>query len=138
MVRLAAGVTVHDMTVPRTRLAEALRGAWDIAQKYGVVIGGAAHAGDGNLHPLVLYDPRDPEEAGRAHKADKEIVELCVSLGGTLTGEHGVGLEKRDKMPMQFSPDDLAAMRLVKRALDPEGMLNPGKVLPSGVLGAES
>ena len=131
MVRLAAGVTVHDMTVPRTRLSEALRGAWDIAQRHGVVIGGAAHAGDGNLHPLVLYDPKDPDEAGRAHQADKEIVELCVRLGGTLTGEHGVGLEKRDKMPAQFAEEDLAAMWQVKRALDPEGLLNPGKVLPS-------
>jgi FAD/FMN-containing dehydrogenase len=130
MVRLAAGVTVHDMTVPRTRLSEALRGAWDIAQRHGVVIGGAAHAGDGNLHPLVLYDPKDPDEARRAHEADTEIVELCVSLGGTITGEHGVGLEKREKMRAQFGEDDLAAMRLVKRALDPQGLLNPGKLLP--------
>lgn len=130
MVRLASGVTVHDMTVPRTRLAEALRGAWDIAQRYGLLIGGAAHAGDGNLHPLVLYDPKDAEEAERAHKADREIVELCVRLGGTLTGEHGIGLEKRDYMPLLYGDDDLELMRVAKRALDPDGLLNPGKLLP--------
>lgn len=130
MVRLASGCSVHDMTVPRTRLAEALKGAWEIAQRHGVKIGGAAHAGDGNLHPLVLYDPKDPEESSRAHQADREIVELCVRLGGTLTGEHGIGLEKRDYMPLLYGSDDLELMRLLKHTLDPSGMLNPGKVLP--------
>lgn len=130
MVRLSAGCTVHDLTVPRTRLAETLRGVWDIAQRYGLKIGGAAHAGDGNLHPLVLYNPRDPEEMERLHHADREIVEMCVQMGGTLTGEHGIGLEKRDYMPLLFGETDLAAMRLVKAAFDPDGILNPGKVLP--------
>lgn len=130
MVRLAAGCTVHDMTVPRTRLAETLRGVWDIAVKHGVRIGGAAHAGDGNLHPLVIYDPRDADELARAHQANREIVELCIRMGGTLSGEHGIGLEKRDYMPLLFDEADLAAMRLIRSAFDPNGLLNPGKLLP--------
>ena len=130
MVRLAAGCTVHDLTVPRTKLAEALRRVWDIAVAHRVRMGGAAHAGDGNLHPLVIYDPRNADELARAHQTDREIVELCVQLGGTITGEHGVGLEKRDYMPLLFSETDLAAMRLIRSTFDPDGLLNPGKLLP--------
>ncbi len=130
MVRLAAGCTVHDMTVPRTKLAETLRGVWDIAVSHGVRIGGAAHAGDGNLHPLVIYDPKNADEMARANQANHEIVELCVQMGGTITGEHGVGLEKRDYMPLLFDESDLAAMRLIRSVFDPDGLLNPGKLLP--------
>lgn len=130
MVRLGSACTVHDTTVPRTRLAETLRRVWDIAAKHGIRIGGAAHAGDGNLHPLVVYDPRDPDEVERAHRADREIVELCVAMGGTLTGEHGVGLEKRDYMPLLFGEAELELMHRIKRVFDPDGLLNPGKVLP--------
>ncbi|MCL4369613.1 MAG: FAD-binding oxidoreductase, partial [Chloroflexi bacterium] len=97
---------------------------------HGVRIGGAAHAGDGNLHPLVIYDPKNADETARARQANHEIVELCVQMGGTITGEHGVGLEKRDYMPLLFNESDLAAMRLIRRVFDPDGLLNPGKLLP--------
>ncbi len=130
MVKLAMGSTVHDTTVPRTKLAETLRQVRDIADHYRIRVGTAAHAGDGNLHPLVVYDPRDLEEVERVHSADKEIVRLCVAMGGTLSGEHGVGIEKRDYMPLLFTEDELAHMREIKRIFDPEGLLNPGKLLP--------
>ncbi|MHB0869357.1 MAG: FAD-binding oxidoreductase, partial [Chloroflexota bacterium] len=114
----------------RTRLAETLHKVREIARKYGLTIGTAAHAGDGNLHPLVVYHPEDPEELERVHRADREIVELCVEMGGTLTGEHGIGLEKRDYMPLLFGDLELDLMRQLKGVFDPEGLLNPGKLLP--------
>lgn len=130
MVKLAMGSTVHDTTVPRTRLAETLRQVRDIADKHGIRVGTAAHAGDGNLHPLVVYDPRDADEVERVRRADKEIVRLCVAMGGTLSGEHGVGIEKRDYMPLLFGDAELDHMRQIKRIFDPDNLLNPGKLLP--------
>ncbi len=130
LVSLAAGASIHDTTVPRTRLAETLHQVMEIARRYRLTVGTAAHAGDGNLHPLVVFDPTDSEEVERVHRADREIVKLCVDMGGTLTGEHGIGLEKRDYMPLLFGPLELDLMRQIKRAFDPEGLLNPGKLLP--------
>ncbi|MGE5619884.1 MAG: FAD-binding oxidoreductase [Sphingomonadaceae bacterium] len=130
LVSLAPGSSIHDTTVPRTRLAETLHKVREIAQRYGLTIGTAAHAGDGNLHPLVVYDTEDPEEMERVRRADREIVELSVEMGGTLTGEHGIGLEKRDYMPLLFGDLELNLMRQLKRVFDPEGLLNPGKLLP--------
>jgi glycolate oxidase len=130
MVSMAAGASIHDTTVPRTKLAETLHRVREIARKYRLRIGTAAHAGDGNLHPLVVFDPMDPDEVERAHRADREIVELCVAMGGTLTGEHGIGSEKRDYMPLLFGPLELELMRQIKRVCDPQGLLNPGKLLP--------
>ncbi len=130
LVSLSTGASIHDTTVPRTRLAEALHQVREIARRHRLTIGTAAHAGDGNLHPLVVFDPTDSEEVERVHRADREIVKLCVDMGGTLTGEHGIGLEKRDYMPLLFGSLELDLMRRIKRAFDPEGLLNPGKLLP--------
>ncbi len=130
MVSMATGASIHDTTVPRTRLAETLHQVMEIAHRHRVTVGTAAHAGDGNLHPLIVFDPADPDEVERVHRADREIVELCVAMGGTLTGEHGIGLEKRDYMPLLFGELELDLMRQIKRAFDPEGLLNPGKLLP--------
>ncbi len=130
LVRLSLGSTVHDTTVPRTRLAETLREVRAIADRYRITVGTAAHAGDGNLHPLVVFDPFDRDEVERAHRVDREIVQLCIDMGGTLTGEHGVGTEKRDYMPLLFGEPELGLMRQIKKTFDPEGLMNPGKVLP--------
>ncbi len=130
LVSLALGSSIHDTTVPRTKLAETLHKVKEIATRYRLTIGTAAHAGDGNLHPLIVFDPDDPEVVERVHQADREIVRLCVEMGGTLTGEHGIGLEKRDYMPMLFGDLELDLMRRLKRAFDPEGLMNPGKLLP--------
>ncbi|TET67017.1 MAG: FAD-binding oxidoreductase, partial [Dehalococcoidia bacterium] len=92
-----------------------------------------AHAGDGNLHPLVLFDAKNPDEAVAAKKAGEEILDICIAMGGTITGEHGIGLEKLDAMPRMFDPADMAAMRKVKMTFDPDDVLNPGKMLPPDV-----
>ncbi len=121
---------VCDGTVPRTRLPEVLKKVTEIGKKYNLPIGNVFHAGDGNLHPLILFDYRDEEETGRVKKAGTEILRLCVDVGGTISGEHGIGLEKLEEMSFIFSPDDIAAMWKLKNAFDPAGQLNPGKVLP--------
>ena len=92
------------------------------------------HAGDGNLHPLILYNANDADEARRAELAGAEILKLCVAVGGCLTGEHGVGIEKRDLMQVQFSPSDLAVQMRIKTVFDPQWLLNPGKVFPLSAL----
>ena len=132
LVGISPGSLVHDLTVPRTRLAEALRGVAEIGDRLGLRVGGAAHAGDGNLHPVVMVNTNDPEEVERGHQANRAIIELCVRLGGTITGEHGIGMEKIAFMPLLYGDAELDLMRLIKRAFDPEGRLNPGKLLPAG------
>ena len=102
-----------------------------VAEKCALTIGNIFHAGDGNLHPLILFDPRDEEQTRRTLAAGKEILEYCVGLGGSITGEHGVGMEKNEQMPMQFSFDDLEVMERLRNAFNPEGVLNPQKMLPS-------
>jgi len=104
----------------------------EIGRRHDLVIGNIFHAGDGNLHPLIMFDNRDRDQSERVLKAAAEIMAKCVAMGGTLTGEHGVGLEKNELMPLLFSPDDLEAMRKLKGVFNPRGMLNPGKVLPTG------
>jgi len=108
-----------------------LREVSKIAQKYQLLVGNVAHADDGNLHPLMMFDNRDPEESQRVEKAGKEILAACVDLEGTISGEHGIGLEKQDSMPLMFSPGELELMRQVKNVFDPEEILNPGKIIPS-------
>lgn len=130
IARISPSYSVQDGTVPRTRLAETLKKVVEIGERYNVVIGNVAHAGDGNLHPLICYNPNDPDEVARVHKAGKEILKLCVEMGGTLTGEHGIGIEKQDSMPLVFSPADCEVMAAVKKAFDPKNMLNPNKILP--------
>lgn len=122
---------VCDGTVPRTMLPAVLKRVAQIGQKHDVLIGNVFHAGDGNLHPLILFDARDANETERVRAAALEILEACVDAGGTITGEHGVGLEKLAGMPLIFSAADLEAMRRVKHALDPAGLANPDKVLPA-------
>lgn len=135
--RLSPDYLVQDGVVPRSRLGEALREIQRLSREYGLRVANVFHAGDGNLHPLVLYDGKKPGELERAEALAGEILKLCVRLGGSLTGEHGIGVEKKGYMPEMFSPEDLLAMEEVKRALDPKGLANRGKVLPE-VAGAHA
>jgi len=123
---------LHDTVVPRTRLVETLREVYRIGDEHGLDMLNVFHAGDGNLHPLMAFDSAEPGALERVRAAADELVELCVRMGGALTGEHGVGREKRDLMPLMFSPVDLDAQARIKEAFDPAGTFNPGKVLPSG------
>ncbi|MEE9399126.1 MAG: FAD-linked oxidase C-terminal domain-containing protein [Dehalococcoidales bacterium] len=122
---------VMDGTVPRNKLVPAIRKVGEIAEKYHLTIANVAHAGDGNLHPLILHDIHNQEESEAARKAGEEILEVCFDLGGTITGEHGIGLEKLEAMHHMFGPADLATMRKVKQVFDPDNTLNPGKLLPT-------
>jgi glycolate oxidase len=130
--RLAPSYYLHDGVVPRTKLPEVMRRVAEIARVHDLVIGNLFHAGDGNLHPTILFDPRVPGMLDRVVAAGEEILKACVDAGGSITGEHGVGIEKRDYMRWLFNDADLEAMRRVKRAFDPEHRLNPGKLLPDG------
>ena len=130
VARLAPNYLVNDATVPRTKLPEALAKVAEITEKYNCEHGNVFHAGDGNLHPLLLFDSRDEDQLHRVEKAGWEIMEACVRLGGTISGEHGIGLEKQEAMRMVFSEDDFHAQRALKRAFDPKNLLNPGKVIP--------
>ena len=129
MGRLAPAYYVQDGVIPRTRLPEVLRTVRDVGTRYGVRIANVFHAGDGNLHPLILFG--ETSELERVKQAGLEILEACVAAGGSITGEHGVGMEKNCFMPLQFAEQDLAAMRRVKTAFDPEGLANPGKIFPT-------
>src|SRR6266850_1933208 len=130
--RLSPMYYVQDGVIPRTRLPETLRCIEEVSRKYDLQIGNIFHAGDGNLHPLILFDERDPEQFKRVTAAGLEIMRHCVAVGGALTGEHGVGMEKNELMPLMFTPEDLDLMRRVRAAFNPAGRLNPGKVLPLG------
>jgi glycolate oxidase len=130
--RLSPSYYVQDGVIPRTRLPETLRRIDEIGKKYGFEIGNIFHAGDGNLHPIILFDIRDRAQYDRAVAAANEIMAHCLSVGGSITGEHGVGFEKSELMPMQFSAADLEAMSRVHRAFNPAGLLNPGKIFPLG------
>ncbi len=123
---------VQDGVIPRSRLPEALSHIAAIADRYQIRIANVFHAGDGNLHPLLLYDKRDADMVRRVVEAGSEILQVCMELGGTITGEHGVGLEKLAEMEKLFSPEELKAQRALKWAFDRQGLLNPGKLLPSG------
>ncbi|HVA93428.1 MAG TPA: FAD-linked oxidase C-terminal domain-containing protein [Candidatus Dormibacteraeota bacterium] len=130
--RLSPMYYVQDGVIPRTRLPETLRRIEEIAIKYDLQIGNIFHAGDGNLHPLILFDERNREQFDRVVAAGGEIMQHCIAVGGALTGEHGIGMEKNELMPLIFTPDDLALMGQVRAAFNPDGRLNPGKVLPLG------
>jgi glycolate oxidase len=123
---------LHDTVIPRTRLVEVLQQVYDIAARHDLIVMNVFHAGDGNLHPLLVYDAREPGVLERVHAAGAEIVAASLDAGGVLSGEHGIGLEKRKFMARQFSPDDLDHQNRLRRAFDPDGVLNPGKVLPTG------
>jgi glycolate dehydrogenase FAD-linked subunit len=132
MGRIANGFYVMDGVVPRTKLPEMLARVGRICEERGLRVANVFHAGDGNLHPNVLFDPDDPGEVSRALDASFEILRACVALGGSLSGEHGIGNEKREMMGLVFSKEDLEVMRSVKTALDPAGTLNPDKIFPTG------
>ena len=131
MGRLAPDLMLQDAVVPRSRLPEVLASIYRIGAHYQLRLANVFHAGDGNLHPLICFDLRDKEEVRRVEAASKEIVQTCVAAGGTITGEHGVGLDKKAYLPLIFSDDDLAAMLQVRAAFDPMGLCNPGKIIPA-------
>jgi glycolate oxidase len=128
--RIAPDYYCMDGTIPRARLAEVLRRMRALSDQYGLAVANVFHAGDGNLHPLILYDANQPGDIERAEVFGADILKLCVEVGGVLTGEHGVGVEKRDLMGTMFDDGDLAHQQRVKCAFDPDGLLNPGKVFP--------
>ncbi len=132
MGRLAPDLLVQDATVPRSCLPGVLARISEIARRYDLQVANVFHAGDGNLHPNLVYDRRDPEEGRRVEQASAEIMKVCVEAGGTITGEHGVGVDKRKYMHLVFSPAELEILRGVKQVFDPMGLCNPGKVLPDG------
>jgi glycolate oxidase subunit GlcD len=128
--RISPDSMIQDAVVPRSRLPEVLDAAYRIAAKYRLRIANVFHAGDGNLHPLICFDSRFPEEVQRVKDAGRELMETCVRAGGSITGEHGVGLDKRELLPLIFSEKDMETMLLVRAAFDPSGLMNPGKIIP--------
>ena len=130
--RLAPNYYILDGVVPRTKLTPVLQQVNAIGKKYGFTIANVFHAGDGNLHPCIAFDERIPGQAERVLEAGAEVMEACVAAGGSITGEHGVGLEKKKFMPLIFGPDDLAAMEKVRSAFGANAVLNPCKVMPNG------
>ena len=130
--RLAPNYATQDGVVPRAKVPEIVRAVGEIARRWRLEVGCVLHAGDGNLHPAILYDRRDADSVERALGACAEILELCIDLGGTPTGEHGIGLEKREYLPWLFGPGELELFHSIRRALDPRGSCNPDKILPMG------
>jgi len=131
IARIKPDYYLHDTVVPRHQLPAMLAQVYEIAARHGLDVLNVFHAGDGNLHPLLLFDAREPGVLDRVHAAGDEIVTASVAAGGVLSGEHGIGLEKRDLMPLMFSAVDLSAQAALRDAFDPVGLANPGKVLPS-------
>ncbi|MBI1941582.1 MAG: FAD-binding protein [Acidobacteria bacterium] len=130
--RISPSYYVQDGVIPRTRLPEMLEFIERVGQTHQLRIGNIFHAGDGNLHPLLMFDARDKDQSQRVLKAAEAILSKCVEMGGSITGEHGVGIEKKDLMPLIFSSDDLELMERLKGVFNPTGELNPGKLLPAG------
>jgi len=129
--RLSHSYYTQDGVVPRTKIPDTLRYVDQVGKKHGLRIGNVFHAGDGNLHPIILFDNRDADQTRRTLAAGKDILEYCVQVGGSITGEHGVGMEKSDFMPLLFTQDDLDVMARLRNALNPASILNPEKILPS-------
>ena len=129
--RLSPDYYCIDGTIPRRTLGAVLKRIYEMSREYGLEVCNVFHAGDGNLHPLILFDAAKPGEFERTEAFAGKILELCVEVGGTITGEHGVGVEKINQMCVQFHPDELATFHAVKAAFDPEGLLNPGKAVPT-------
>jgi glycolate oxidase len=129
--RISPDYMCMDGTIPRGQLPKVLSGMQALSKKYDLRVANVFHAGDGNLHPLILFDANKADELSRAEAFGADILRLCVEVGGVLTGEHGVGVEKRDLMPEMFQQVDLDQQMRVKCAFDPTGLLNPGKVFPT-------
>jgi len=136
--RLAPNYCTQDGVVPRTRVPDILRRITAAAERHRIRIANVFHAGDGNIHPILLYDERDRDETARVLAAGREILEACVALGGSLTGEHGIGVEKIAQMPLLFGPDDLVAMTRLRGVFDPEGRANPHKIFPDAKMCVET
>ena len=130
--RLASSYCTQDGVVPRTKLPHILREITRIGEKYAVAIANVFHAGDGNIHPILLFDERDADQTRRVLAASHEILEECIRCGGSVTGEHGIGVEKIDFMPLLFSPDDLATMIKIRETFNPAGRCSPAKMFPGG------
>jgi glycolate oxidase len=129
--RLTPNWLLQDAVVPRSKLPQIMREIVAISARHRLLIANVFHAGDGNLHPLICYDERQPGELDRASRANEELLRACIALGGSVTGEHGVGLDKAKNLPLQYADADLAAMAKLRRVFDPEAIMNPGKLIPS-------
>ncbi|MGB0865976.1 MAG: FAD-linked oxidase C-terminal domain-containing protein, partial [Granulosicoccaceae bacterium] len=129
--RLAPDYYCMDGTIPRSQLATVLSKMGELSRQYGLEIANVFHAGDGNLHPLILFDADIEGELEKTEEMGGKILELCVEVGGTITGEHGVGMEKINQMCVQFGSDELTQFHALKGAFDPKGLLNPGKAIPT-------
>ena len=130
--RLAPSHATQDGVAPRTKLPEVLRQVREVAEKHNLRIANVFHAGDGNLHPVVLFDERDPDEVKRVLAAGGDILRACINAGGALTGEHGIGIEKQEFLGLMFSEDDIDTMLRIRQVFNPDGLFNPGKLFPSG------
>jgi glycolate oxidase len=128
--RISPDYLCMDGTIPRAKLPDVLARIRELSEQHGLRVANVFHAGDGNLHPLILYDANKPDEMDRAELFGADILRACVAAGGVLTGEHGVGVEKRDLMPEMFTETDLQQQQRLKCAFDPKQLLNPGKVFP--------
>ncbi|HSE92414.1 MAG TPA: FAD-linked oxidase C-terminal domain-containing protein [Methylomirabilota bacterium] len=129
--RITSSYLLQDAVVPRSRLTQIMRELEAIAARHRVTIANVFHAGDGNLHPLICYDDRRPDELARASQANEELLRACIALGGSVTGEHGVGLDKAKNLPLQYGEADLNFMYRLRRVFDPDAIMNPGKLLPA-------
>jgi glycolate oxidase len=127
LARVSSSFTLDDVTVPISRIPELLVGIQEISKKYDIVVATFGHAGDGNLHPQILYDEYDPDQVERTKKVEEEIFRLAIGLNGTLSGEHGIGLSKANYMTLEHDPVEMDLMRKVKKTLDPNNIMNPGK-----------
>ena len=131
MGRISPNYFVQDGVIPRTKLPEVLEAIDGLAEEYGMIVANVFHAGDGNLHPLVCFDGRNEGEAERAEELSGRILDACLEAGGSITGEHGVGVDKKKHMPKMFGEADLDAFQRLRCACDPAGLANPGKVMPT-------
>ena len=130
--RLSPTYCTQDGVVPRTKLPHILRHITKVGERHDLRVANVFHAGDGNIHPILLFDERDPEQVKRVFLASHEILDECIAVGGSVTGEHGIGVEKIEFMPKLFSPEDLAAMVAIRQTFNPDGRCNPSKMLPGG------
>jgi glycolate oxidase len=136
--RLAPNYCTQDGVVPRTKVPDILRAIQQAAATHRIRAGNVFHAGDGNIHPILLFDERDRDEVARVLAAGRDILEACIALGGSVTGEHGIGVEKIAQMPLLFGPDDLLAMTKLRAVFDPDGRANPHKIFPDAKVCVET
>jgi glycolate oxidase len=129
--RLTAAYLLQDAVVPRSKLPQIMREMVAIGERYRLPIANVFHAGDGNLHPMICYDDRNPDELERAKEANEELLRACIALGGSVTGEHGIGFDKAKNLPLQYADADLNVMYRIRGVFDPTRMMNPGKLLPT-------